>query len=383
MKTPLYDAVKNYNPELRVHMPGHSGATLISPLYSASAFDITELDFSDNLLSAKGVILESEKLTASAYHSKYCLYFTNGCTCALFTAICVAKERVKQLEILGTPHKSIVNACELFGLDYKVVNIISKNAEGILITTPDYYGNIVDVSAIREGHPHAFIIVDEAHGAHFAFSSLLPKNTTGEADFVVNGMHKTLPVFTGGAILRTNSLELYQKAEEYRAKIHSTSPSYLIMTSMDFARGYMSENGERLYAELKKIIDNLKLPTGFRIVKTDDFTRIVIEVPEQTTGYAVSKDAKKSDIYFELVEDRYLVCIATPFNMDKLYKLEKLNPNPKAIARKNLFEFVGKVAPKDIGLYPPGKIYIKKGELITKEVIELLSKDAERVFGLE
>lgn len=383
MNTPLYDAVKNYNPELRVHMPGHSGITSLSPLYEASKFDITELDFSDNLLSAKGVILQAEKLTANAYDSKYCLYFTNGCTCALFTAICVAKERVKQIEILGTPHKSIINACELFGVDYKVVDIISKNADGIIVTTPNYYGNTVDVLSIREGHPHAFIIVDEAHGAHFTFSPLLPKNTTGEADFVVNGMHKTLPVFTGGAILRTNSLELYQKAEEYRAKLHSTSPSYLIMTSMDFARGYMSENGERLYAELKERINNLKLPNGFRIVKADDFTRIVIEVPNHTTGYAVSKDAQNAGIFFELVEDRYLVCIATPFNMELLDKLEKLNPNPTAIPTKNLFEFVGKIAVKDIGLYPPGKIYVKKGELITKEVIDLLSKDAERVFGLE
>lgn len=383
MKTPLYDIVKKYKPEIRLHMPGHSGECSISPLYSVSPFDITELDFSDNLLSATGVIKECEFLMADAYGSKYCLFFTNGCTNALFTAICVAKEKVKCLEILGTPHKSIINACELFGVPYNVVDEISCDADGIIVTTPDYYGNVINVFEIRKAHPNAFIIVDEAHGAHFAFSKLLPNNTNEEADFVVNGLHKTLPVFTGGAILRTTKKDLYQKAEEYRAKVHSTSPSYLIMSSMDFARGYMLENGEKDYAELKKRIDNLAFPKGFEIVKTDDFSRVVIRVPEHTTGYAVAKDAQKKGIYFELVESNLLVCIATPFNMNKLHLLEDLNPNPQPVTTKDLFKFVGTVAKKDIGLYPPGKIYIKKGELISKEIVEILSKDAERVFGLE
>lgn len=364
-------------------MPGHSGDCLISPLYYSAKFDITELDFSDNLLSATGVIREAENLMAEAYGSKYCLFFTNGCTNALFTAICVAKERVKRIEILGTPHKSIVNACELFSVDYKVVDEISKDADCIVLTTPDYYGNVIDVSEIRKAHPNAFIIVDEAHGAHFTFSKLLPKNTTAEADFVVNGMHKTLPVFTGGAILRTEREELYQKAEEYRAKLHSTSPSYLIMSSMDYARGYMLENGEKAFAELKQRIDALKLPKGFEFLETDDFSRLVIRVPDNTSGYAVAKDAQRKGIYFELVENDRLVCIATPFNMNDLHLLEQLNPTPIPVIQKDLYGLVGTVAKKDIGLYPPGKIYVKKGETITKQIVDILSKDAERVFGLE
>ncbi len=383
MKTPLYDAVKKYDPELRLHMPGHSGDNSISPLYSVASFDITELDFSDNLLSSTGVIKEAEKLMAEAYNSKHCLFFTNGCTSALFTAICVAKEKVGKIEILGEPHKSIINACALFGLDYRIVDSVSDNAEGIIVTSPDYYGNVVQISEIRKAHSNAFIIVDEAHGAHFAFSKLFPKNVTDEADIVVNGMHKTLPVFTGGAILRTNSENVYQMAEEYRSKTHSTSPSYLIMTSMDFARGYMTENGERAYAELKEVIDNLSLPHGFKILETDDFSRIVIQVPVHTTGYAVAKDAREKGIYFELVEDRRIVCIATPFNMSKLRLLEHLNPAPEPVIAKNFYRYTGTIAKKDIGLYPPGKIYIRKGEIITKDLLDILSKDAERVFGLE
>lgn len=382
MKTPLYDAVLNYNADLRLHMPGHGGLNSISPLYSGANFDVTELDFSDNLLDAKGVILQAEKLTAKSYKSDYCLFFTSGCTSALFVAILAAKEAVDKFYCLDTPHKSIINAFELFKIDYEIVSELPADALGIIITTPDYYGNLLDVKLIRKRHPHAFIIVDEAHGAHFAFSSLLPDNVGAEADFVVNGMHKTMPVFTGGSILRTQSKILYERALELRAKVHSTSPSYMVMCSMDYARGYFDDNGESLYKTLKSKLDNLKLPDGFKRVKNDDFTRLVIQVPPHATGYEVNKDAQQKGIYFELVEDRLLVAILTPFNMDRIDRLSELNPSPPPVINKDLYKYIGMIADKDIGLYPPGKVYIKKGETITKEIIEVLNKDSERVFGL-
>lgn len=383
MKTPLYDAVINYNPTLRLHMPGTSGDASISPLYSSAPFDITELDFSDNLHDANGVIAESEKLTAEAYGSKHCLYFTSGATTAIFCAILTVKDYVNKLYCLGTPHKSIVNAGELFNIDIEAVDTLPSNCQAVILTTPDYYGNIVSVRDIRNKFPNAFIIVDEAHGAHYPYSTLLPKNVTNEADMVINGLHKTLPVYTGGAILRSDSDELTEKARYYRSKVHTTSPSYLTMCSMDYARGYMQENGERLYACVKTAIDNLSLPNGFSIVPSDDFTRLVIEVPKSTNGYAVARKSQDSGIYFELVEDRRLVAIVTPFNYTKLKLLETLDPTAPLMRGRDLSELIGTQATKDIGLYPPGKVYIKKGEIITAEIIEVLQRDSQRIFGLE
>lgn len=383
MKTPLYDAVINYHPRLRLHMPGTSGDGELSPLYSSAPFDITELDFSDNLHSACGVIAESERLTANAYGSKHCLYFTSGATTAIFCAILTAKEYANKLYCLGTPHKSIVNAGELFNIDIEAVDTIPSDCKALILTTPDYYGNIISVQDIRNKFPNAFIIVDEAHGAHYPYSSLLPKNVTAEADMVINGLHKTLPVYTGGAILRTDSDDLADKARYFRSKVHTTSPSYLTMCSMDFARGYMQDNGERLYSIIKTAIDNLNLPNGFSIVPSDDFTRLVIDVPKSTNGYAVARLAQESGIYFELVEDRRLVAIVTPFNFSKLKLLEALDPFAPIVCGRDLSELIGTVAVKDIGLYPPGRVYIKKGEIITSEVIEVLQRDAQRVFGLE
>lgn len=382
-ETPLYDAIKDYAPDLRLHMPGTSGYEGLSPLYAAAKFDVTELDFSDNLLSADGVIKKSEDLTARRYGSKYCLYFTAGATSALFTAVLTAKEYCKKFFCIDAPHKSIVNAFELFGVEYEVVSEIPSNAECIVLTTPDYYGNVKSVKSIRDRFPSAFIIVDEAHGAHFAYGSLLPEQTKGEADFVVNGLHKTLPVFTGGAILRTDREDLYEKACYYRAKVHTTSPSYLTMCSMDFAGGFMSENGERLYRDLKDKIEDLRLPDGFVKIENDDFSRLVIKTPDGVSGYDVAKDAEEKGIYFELVENNRLVAIVTPFNADKLGLLSRLSANPPKKTKRNLSIYIGSIARKDVGLYPPGKVFVKKGEIITKEIIESLQNEAERVFGLE
>lgn len=382
-QTPLYDAIEKYNPELRLHMPGTSGYDKLSPLYASARFDVTELDFSDNLLSANGVILQSEKLTAERYGSKYCLYFTAGATTALFTAILTAKEHADKFYCLDVPHKSIINAFELFGVEYEVVDVLPDGAKGIILTSPDYYGIVKPIADIRQKFPDAFIIVDEAHGAHFAYSSLLPSNTKGEADLVVNSLHKTLPVFTGGAILRTDRIDLYEKALYYRAKIHTTSPSYLTMCSMDFAGGYMWVNGENLYRRLKEKVDSLRLPDGFSRAENDDFSRLVIIPPEGVSGYDVAKDAQKKGIYFELVESNRLVAILTPFNADKIDILSRLSATPEKRTEKNLAVYIGTRAKNDVGLYPPGKVYVKKGEIITEDIIELLQKEAERVFGLE
>lgn len=382
-QTPLYDVIEKYNPEIRLHMPGTSGYDKLSPLYAGARFDVTELDFSDNLLSANGVIRQSEILTAQRYRSEYCLYFTSGTTTALLTAILTAKGLADKFYCLDVPHKSITNAFELFGVDYEIVDVLPDCAKGIIITSPDYYGVVKPISEIRKRFPEAIIIVDEAHGAHFAYSSLLPDPTRGEADLVVNSLHKTLPVFTGGAILRTDRKDLYEKGLYYRAKVHTTSPSYMTMCSMDFAGGYMWANGERLYRELKQKVDNLRLPDGFTKAPSDDFSRLVIVPPEGVSGYDVSKDAQEKGIYFELVESERLVAILTPFNADKLDILSRLSANPQKRIEKDLSVYIGTIAKNDIGLYPPGKVYVKKGEIITQEIIELLQKESERVFGLE
>ncbi len=386
MNAPLFDCLINnsLSEKASFHMPGHSGGSdfLDSRLYSVAPIDITELSFSDNMLDENGVILEAEKLCAKAYHVQHSLFFTNGCTSAIFTAIAVLKRHVQKVCVIGNPHKSVINALELFGLSYTIEET-DIPSEAFIVTTPDYFGKITDYSYLKGKYPSSIILVDEAHGAHFAFSNLLPKSATTYADLVVNSMHKTLPVFTGGALLHTTD-GFFDDAWELRGCIHSTSPSYLVMASMDYARAYLEENGTRLYSELKEKIDNLSLPKGFSINENDDFTRLVIKTPSHTNGYAVSRALEKCGIFVEMSTFDKLVLIITPFNMDKLKLLKNLDELPLFCDNRiNLNHLIGKTASRDIGLYPPSIILVKKGEIIDADKVEIMEREYPRVFGID
>lgn len=364
-------------------MPGHSGecGVLDSELYSVAPFDVTELSFSDNMLDEKGVILEAEMLCAKAYNVPHSLFFTNGATSAIFTGVALLKRHTSLVCVIGSPHKSVINALELMGVNY-VLSEKDVPADGFIVTTPDYFGKTTDYSYLKEKYPSSIILVDEAHGAHFAFSTLLPKSSTKYADIVVNSMHKTLPVFTGGALLHTTD-RFVDEVRELRGQLHSTSPSYLIMASMDYARGYFEEYGEKLYSSLKENIDALRLPDGFKKVETDDFTRLVIKVPNYTNGYAVSHILEKRGVFIEMATCEELVLIVTPFNKNKLCLLESLDKMTFSCENNiNLKSLVGRIAEKDIGLYPPSTILVKKGDVITLESVKKMEKEYPRVFGL-
>ena len=380
MKEPtLYDTISAYKSKARFHMPSHGGER-IDELYSAARFDITELSFSDNLASPNGIIEEAERNMALAVGSPYSLFFTCGATSAIFTALKVASHHVGEFILLGEVHASVINALELFNVPYKKAESVRGAKGGIVLTSPDYYGNTENVAEIRRDNPDALLIVDEAHGAHFAYSRLLPESALNHADLTIHGMHKTMPVYGGGALLHVRREDLYLEAREARRKLHSSSPSYLVMASMDYARALFEENGERYYKEIKAKLDSLVLPEGFSRVLNDDFSRLVIEVPAHTSGYAVAKKAEKNGIYFEMADSTRLTAIITPFNLKNLDSLKELTAPEKE--KEELGFLLGEKAKNDLILYPPGRILIKKGDIIDKETLSIIESEKARILGL-
>ena len=379
MKPPaLYELIESYRPKARFHMPSHNGE-ILSPMYASAPYDITELSFSDNLAFPVGAIAQAEDAVAEAVGAKRSLFFTGGSTSAIFTAIGVAKKRVSKFIIAGEVHRCVINALELFSVDYEV-DEDPENAEGLIVTSPDYYGNVKDIAELRRKNPNAVLIVDEAHGAHFAYSSLLPESAVKYADFTAQSMHKTMPVYTGGALLHVNSEEDYRAARETRAKLHTSSPSYLVMASMDYARYLFEKNGEEYYRKIKEAVENVRLPEGFERVKNDDFSRLVVKVPPYASGYAVARAAEEKGVFFEMATSRLLAAIVTPFNYEKLSLLKDIEG--KVAEEKDLSYLLGVTAENDIVLYPPGRVLVMKGERITKEHIAIINKERERIIGL-
>ena len=409
MYTPLYSKILAYKNYSRFHMPGHSGKDFFE--FKDNHLDISEISGMDNLLAADGVIKEAEELIAKAYGYKHSLMLTQGSTSAMQIAAYTIKPLVKKVIAYRKMHSSFYNAMRLFNIDYvevdnfeKLQDVISfsKDKYAIFTTSPTYFGNIENIDRINEIKKDNYLIVDAAHAAHFPFSSYLPKYPLG--DIVFSSMHKTTPAKGGSAIINVNDDYLYELLFLNRSIIHSTSPSYEIMASMDLARAYMEENGESEYKKIKDVIVGLgESISSFRIEKSDDISRLTIS-KENLDAYDMLNQLHDMGIECEMAYKNKLVFILTPFNYLDVKKIENALKN--VTPRYKKFEFIDKderaindianlkpffvdldeaegcIANAQISIYPPNQPIINFGEKITREDINILKDNLGHVLGL-
>ena len=415
MSKDLYDKIKEYNSAVKARfcMPGHSGQTFINDLYSSASFDWTEVEGLDNLLYSEGVIADCEKRLAARYGYDGALMLTSGSTCGMQIAMAVAKSRQGIVFAIGDMHKSFYSSARIMGASIRCFKNLdeaeSAIADGkiacVFVTSPNYFGKTLHLKAIKDFalKVGALLVVDEAHSAHFSYSSLLPDNASKYADIALVSMHKTLPVYGGGAIILTNGKEIYRECRLLRADIHTTSPNYLVMASMDFADDYMAKNGENEYAKVKLAIDKFKstLKVG-KVVDADDFTRLVVKI-DGVDCAKVSDGLVERGVFAEMTYGDLLVFIVTPFNCDKLellakelenIPLEKLQSDIDVdLGMQNVEkrgdvvllspdQALGKVCAVEVGIYPPGVPVIKKGDVINQKAIDFIKKYSSRLFGL-
>ena len=270
MNTPICDFVERYwkQDSLRLHMPGHKGKSFLG----FEKFDITEIDGADSLYEASGIIRESKE-NASRLFGCPTFYSTEGSSqcirAMLYLAVLHAKEQGKRpliaagrnahktfltgaalldLEVLWLYPKEVGSylSCDLTAQDVEVV-LEAEKPTAVYLTSPDYLGNVADIAAIANVcHRHgALLLVDNAHGAYLRF--LRPSRHPMDlgADICCDSAHKTLPVLTGGAYLHCT--EAFQDwAKNALALFGSTSPSYLILQSLDRVNPYLASLTDRL-----------------------------------------------------------------------------------------------------------------------------------------
>lgn len=419
---PLYNAVKEYaekNPA-RFHMPSHKGECVDS-LYLSAPFDVTELDFSDDLMKASGVILDAENLLAKTYNVDNALMHTNGATSGLFSALYTVKKFTSKIILSKNSHKSIYNAISVLGLEPVFCEVefdeyglplpinadivsraISENpdAGAVLVTTPDYFGRVCDLLAIREASKGRILVADGAHGGHFVYTSMLENRAEKFADITVLGVHKTLNCYTGSCVVLCKN-EFYRILKEGRELFHSTSPQYLSMCSMDYARAFFEDNGKRLYRELYDKLKSLDLNT----VQNYDFCKVLLRGGEGLSDYL-----KDNGVYPECTYGDFVLLIVSPFDIDKLdrvkelvlaYKVERREVNVvckypscenacrfcdcfgKDTEMVDLHHAVGRILAKEIGLYPPGVPAFVRGQRLSREAVEFLLNYEKSLFGVD
>ena len=259
-------------------MPGHKQKTIdFSNLYS---LDITEIEGFDNLHHPEGILKEAQQRAADLYGAKETFYLINGSTAGILTAISAAMPRLGTILMSRNSHRSAYHAAYLRGLEtvyllpaateFGISGSISPahvakaledlpQIAAVFITSPTYDGITSDIRTIAE-IVHAYdlpLIVDEAHGAHLTFSDELPESALDcGADLVIQSLHKTLPSFTQTALLHINSDRIDRDAVQRFLSIYqSSSPSYLLMTSMDQCVRFMAAKGQE---QMEKYIVQLK-----------------------------------------------------------------------------------------------------------------------------
>ncbi len=357
MNTPICDFVKEYAKKdvLRLHMPGHKG------LGDIERYDITEIEGADVLYNAKGIIKESEDNASSLFGTAKTLYSTEGSSLCIRAMLFLAKLYGKKPLIAAgrNAHKAFVSAAALcdFEVDWLcpenagvisceitpdfVENYLANNKpSAVYITSPDYLGNVLPVGEIAKVcHKHGvLLLVDNAHGAYMRFLQKDVHPITLGADMCCDSAHKTLPVLTGGAYLHISENAdkmLCEQAENALSLFASTSPSYLILQSLDKANEYLETYGEKLEVFEKSVLQLKESLEGYTLVG-DEPLKITLETkPYGYTGEEFAKLLEKQGVVCEFSDPDYTVMMLTPeTDLSRLSKALNAIPKREAITEK-------------------------------------------------
>lgn len=343
MNTPIYDFVHKYaqSGAVRAHMPGHKGIVRGDAVSAVYPYDITEIKGADALFEADGIIAESEKNAAALFGTDGTFYSAGGstlCIQAMLAAVCRPGDRICAAR---NSHKALLNSCILLGLDVdwiypefqsgsviggritaKCVEDTLKNSDKpkcVYITSPDYLGNMADIKGIAEVCRRYDIplLVDNAHGAHLAFLDENMHPIALGADMCCDSAHKTLPVLTGGAYLHTASHKYTVKIKEVMSLFGSSSPSYLILQSLDLCNRYLAEG---FRSDLRDTIHNVqrlkeRLSAGYTICESEPLKLTVYAPDSGRSGYDLGDCLRQRGVEPEYCDGTHVMLMfsaATP-----------------------------------------------------------------------
>lgn len=304
----MHDYLLNYKKKIYpFHMPGHKLGRL-APLKDINLYDIdtTEVQGTDNLHHANGIIKEAQKRAKDLYGSKEAFFLVNGSTSGILAAISACCKQDTKILIARNCHKSVYNSIFINRLtpiyiypEYikhlnllgginpdKIEKSLMDNDDilCVVITSPTYEGFTSDIEAIAKiAHKYnKILIVDEAHGAHFKFNNSFPKSSLAAgADIVIHSLHKTLPAFTQSALLHVNSkLVNMDKIRKYLSIYQTSSPSYILMSGINSCLELIENHKEELFGDL---ITNINY---FRN-KAKDLSRLKILDKELSGKYCI------------------------------------------------------------------------------------------------
>lgn len=334
------------------HMPGHKRNGKFN--ITGSEIDITEIDGFDNLHSPNGLLLNIEDRLSKLYKSEKSFLLVNGSTGGILASIFAVLNEGDKVIIARNCHKSVFNACYLrklkivyiepefdfengfYGaISQKAIDNAIKNhndAKAVIITTPTYEGIISNIECSIP------LIIDSAHGAHL-FDNY-PK-----ADIVISSLHKTLPALTQTAVANIYNKEYIDKFKLYNDIFETSSPSYVLMASVEKCLDYINENG----CNIKPFNTDL---SNLKIIKNDDSAKVVISTAGCNITGTELADILRNEykIEVEMASINYVILILTMGDEEDAYEmlrnaLEAIDKSLNACSKNGIIK---PSCPKDI-----------------------------------
>ena len=440
----LYKKLSSYGASdyYAFHMPGHKRNTELTGADLPYSIDITEIDGFDDLHHADGILRELQKNAARVFYAEETHYLVNGSTVGLLSAVMGCTERGGRILMARNCHKSVYNAVYMNELrpvyiypefsektdlngEVQVKQVKElldqyKDIQAVVIVSPTYDGVVSDIDMIAESvHEHGIpLIVDEAHGAHFGFHSYFPENANMRgADVVIHSLHKTLPSLTQTALLHMNGRYVNrEKIRNYLHMLQSSSPSYVLMASIDECVRVMDEQGEEIMEcyvnRLKRTREQLQELQKIRLIEMEHYDRskLVLSVKHLQNregkcmnGRMLQEMLRAYHLEMEMAAGSYAIAMTGPGDtqegMDRLVQaLKEIDGNlvfgNSAETKKISYEMIpleqeyssyeaGNMISENAYLYPPGIPMIVPGERITSTIIEKMVQYEQMGFSIE
>ncbi|MFA5527549.1 MAG: aminotransferase class I/II-fold pyridoxal phosphate-dependent enzyme [Peptostreptococcales bacterium] len=454
MSSSIYDYLIHHQDEKAIsfHIPGHKSSAIYEDfgygalLQNILDYDITEIHGADNLFDAQGIIKIAQDKYAKLLGVQESFFLVNGTSGGILAAILSTVKKGNKLIISRDCHKSVFNALYLGDIQpvflypsllddlgiasgYSVeslekVILANPDADAVFIQNPNFYGIASDLTSIEKlVHSHGMIlIVDEAHGAHLGFSDLLPLSAAqAKADIILQSVHKTLPALTQSSILHVNSSKVDLDKLKYHLQVfQSSSPSYLLLASLDIARDILERSGpafiENLVRSLDVFYEEISKLSIIRILDPSsvfDFDKTKLNLytyPNILSGYELDillRDEYR--IYTELAGLNHVLAVTSIAtskhdldyllsalrNMDSLLCKTSVTGKPAQVLppilqmepirrttitgalssekkRVDIRQAAGSVCTDMIIPYPPGIPLLCPGEEVTPEIVDYL-----------
>ena len=396
MNTPIADFVQAYSDKnsIRLHMPGHKGMLNLG----VENLDITEIEGADVLYNSSGIIEQSQNNASKIFGTAKTLYSAEGSSLCIRAMVYLAKvygeKNSQKAKILAArnAHKTFITAAAVLGVDVAWLysengNLLSCTADltdlenniekekptALYITSPDYLGNTADIESIGKicKKHNVILMVDNAHGAYLKFLEKSAHPIDLGADICCDSAHKTLPVLTGGAYLhfsKNTDVFFKENAENALSVFASTSPSYLILQSLDKINPFLCNDIRKKLSIIVNDLNTLKndlANSGFVIINDEPLKITVSAKKYGYLGFELAKKLSEKNITAEFCDPDFL-CLMFSCNTSS-EEIKKVGAALKEIKIKPEIKNSSPTIKKGISAISPSKAIFSPSERIKTE----------------